>query len=282
MRIVRRDLFSAWRALLGELLTNYEFEVAPRGLRSREILSTQLRFPMEQNIIVCPTRNLNYRFAVAEWLWMWFGRDDVDSLARYIPSIKRFSDDGRVFAGAYGPRLKPQWPYILDTLNRDRDTRQAVSLIWKPSPVASKDTPCTLTLQFLRRQGKLYVIANMRSSDTWLGLTYDCFAFSQLGNIIASMLRLDRGDLIMNLGSSHLYECDWEKARLVALDSASGSTLRSPALASPPDETLEMLLVDPSQWLRLLTDPTDIHYANVLRATDNQEALRELDILASL
>ena len=72
--IVKWDRLSdAWADLAATLVAKGE-KVSPRGKETREILGVQLRFDGKQNVIVNPTRDLNYRFMVAEWLWISCGR----------------------------------------------------------------------------------------------------------------------------------------------------------------------------------------------------------------
>ena len=109
---------------------------------------------------------------------------------------------------------------VVDALSRDPDSRQAVIEIWRPNPRDSRDVPCTLTVQWMIRDGKLHCLDSMRSSDAWLGWPYDVFNFSMLSLYILLMLkersaitlqhidlmaRLQLGDLHLTAGSSHLY-----------------------------------------------------------------------------
>lgn len=230
-QIICDSFASGWIELLDHLIGNGPF-VQPRGLKNWEETCVSLRVNhSERNILVHPVRRLNYRFMVAEWIWYMRGRNDLAALTRFNPNMAKFSDDGRTLAGAYGPRLESQWPYIYSMLLRDPDTRQAIASIWTPNPEPSLDIPCTLSLQFLRREDKLNLIVTMRSSDIWLGLPYDMFSFSQMQNAIAGELQLARGWIQFNLGSSHLYEEHEMIARETVLaDSGSYYSMDSPAL----------------------------------------------------
>lgn len=203
----------AWYNLLDHLYHEGK-TTTPRGIETRETCAVSLTVANAlASVLVDPARNLNYRFMVAEWLWITAGRRDVASLARFNGKMANFSDDGVTLAGAYGPRLLPQWPWLLDALRRDHDTRQAVATVFTPMPAPSKDVPCTLSFQLLRRDHRLHGIVTMRSSDVWLGLPYDFFTFSQLLNSCAAALEVRVGSLTFNLGSSHLYATDFEAAR---------------------------------------------------------------------
>lgn len=258
---------SAWFELLRRLHT-YGLPVAPRGQETHELVGIQLRVnDMSKNILVHPARNLSYRFMIAEWLWMAAGRNDVASITKYNKRIAEFSDDGRTFAGAYGPRLLPQIPWILEQLTKP-GSRQAVVQIWTPCPLPSRDIPCTLNWQLIARNGALHAVVNMRSSDVHLGLPYDFFNFSQMTSSIAGTLGLDRGAMTFNLGSSHLYDCDRDVASRVLAAPDAIECIGSPPLPEWPPSTI----LDSTDALK---PPWDA-YRNVLDAPTNAAALEAL------
>ncbi len=234
--IVKEKFYDAWLELLTNILW-YGPTSAPRGKPVRELMGVSLRVEdMTQNILVHPTRALNYRFMVAEWLWIALGRGDLASLLRYNSKIAQFSDNGTELTGAYGPRLDMQWKLVLEKLRNDPHSRQAVATIFSPTDLAidSKDVPCTLNFQYLVRENRLNCIGTMRSSDIWLGLPYDFFNFSMLANGLAAELNVLPGWLQLNLGSSHLYEEHESKAKELTLERNLGNTLQSPHLPHMP------------------------------------------------
>lgn len=210
--IERQSFANAWWVLLNELNHSGKI-VCPRGQETKEIMNVTLSVRDGlNNILLSNVRDLNYRFMIAEWLWIYAGFEDVETLAQYNSVMRNFSDDGQILSGAYGPRLLAQWDYILGNLVRP-DSRQAVATIWTPSPKDSKDIPCTISAQWLVREDKIHATVNMRSSDIWLGLPYDFFNFSQLTNGLAAYLGIEVGGVTFNLGSSHLYSTNYVKAR---------------------------------------------------------------------
>lgn len=66
--------------------------------------------------------------------------------------------------------------------------------------------PCTTTLQFLLREGRLHIIATMRSNDAYLGLPHDVFCFTMLQEMVARILGVDLGSYRHFVGSMHLYD----------------------------------------------------------------------------
>jgi len=185
----------------------------PRNLRILELLAHTSRIDMTRPIVTVGRRKMGYRFLAAEAWWILTGRSDVDSVKPYSRHIASFSDDGHHFDGAYGVKVVDQLRYVVDSLVKDTDSRQAVLTIWRENPRDSRDIPCTVSLQWLVRSGRLHCFDSMRSSDAWLGIVYDWFNFSMLSAYILLMLRerdarfraVGLGDLYLTAGSEHLY-----------------------------------------------------------------------------
>lgn len=261
---------AVWSALIYSLLTEGR-RTAPRGQGTVELLNVQLQLTDPRcNVLTNTARRLNYRFMVAEWLWIWFGRDDVQTIARYNPNIAQFSDDGVTFNGGYGRRYKQQWDTVKDRLRAQRDTRQAVIRVFDERDllVETRDVPCTLSQQFLVRDHRflgypeLHSTVNMRSSDAWLGLPYDIFNFSMLQNIMAAQLDLNLGALTLNLGSSHLYDKDLTAASEVYAGKID--VIWSPMLHFEPPAWLEDVLTDPVGTEGLIAELPWTAYARAL------------------
>jgi thymidylate synthase len=213
----------AWRNLMAVLVKCGQ-PVEPRGKPTREVLHhINLTTDLNRPVITCPTRRLNYHFMAAEALWIVAGRDDVEFLAGHNSRMREFSDDGRTLAGAYGPRIQPQLPYVVRCLVHDRDTRQAALTIWTPNPAPSKDIPCTIAMVFSIRQGRLYQHVFMRSSDAWLGVPYDIFSFAmvavnvacQYNTVCKTSESIGLGHQTITMTSSHLYEANLATAQEV-------------------------------------------------------------------
>lgn len=264
MAEVQSDTFEvAWSKQIG-LIIAYGVRVSPRGYETLEVLGTNFRVHEPLSCLVKhPARDINPRYALAEALWILSGSNKLELVAMYNKEMEKFSDDGEHLAGAYGPRLMSQMDYVLHQLINDKVTRQAVATIWTPNPEPSKDIPCTVSLQFLRRQSRygdrkrdqLHLIVSMRSSDVWLGLVYDFPVFAIIQNMVAGYLDLDIGWLEFQFGSSHLYIRDYEAARNVLNSPQLGKSVslpRFPAIIMPHvaeqilrDDTKSHLLAPP-------------------------------------
>jgi len=138
-------------------------------------------------------------------------------IARYVDQIDFDADE--VFGG-YGPRLfnwkgLTQLDNVTDILRRKPDSRQAVIQLFDGDDIVGEhgDVPCTSTLQFMLRGGKLHMLTNMRSNDAFLGLPHDFFCFTMLQEIVARSLSMELGTYKHAVGSLHLYDVDTEAAQ---------------------------------------------------------------------
>jgi thymidylate synthase len=163
---------------------------------------------------------------LGETLWYLSGSDRLDQIEYYIPKYRKFIEASAKAVrapGAYGPRLfaggeKSQMAELIVTLKKKlgtSDTRQAVAQIFSRSDLkaGNKDVPCTTTLQFLPRRGKLHVIATMRSNDIYRGFPGDVFAFTFIQELVARTLGIEVGTYSHFVGSLHLYDDDESRAR---------------------------------------------------------------------
>ena len=154
---------------------------------------------------------------LGELFWYLSGHGGVDQIAYYLPRYRNLGEDDQVW-GAYGPRLfgpQGQLGSVVNILNEKKDSRQAVVQLFDCQDIAEKhkDVPCTCTLQFMLRDGKLHLIVYMRSNDVIWGLTHDVFCFTMLQEIVSRELEVELGLYRHMVGSLHLYECHQEEAR---------------------------------------------------------------------
>lgn len=192
-------------------IREYGLVSSPRGINTWEILSNLTSFDMHYPVVVNPDRKLSYKFMAAEASWVLAGSNRLDFHHEIKEKLEKYSDDGVVLNGAYGPHVLRQIEYAIACLKNDISSRQAVIGIWQTNPKASKDIPCTLSLQFLIRNSILYTMVSMRSSDAWMGLPYDMFTFSCISRTVASALRVELGTCYITAGSSHIYLEDFKK-----------------------------------------------------------------------
>lgn len=176
------------------------------GRISFELLAHTMQFSMQYPIVTIKPKT-SWLYMVTEPLWVIDGSNRLDWSSEIEKIQAPYSDDGITLSGSYGVPFKQQLNYIVNKLNEDRNSRQAVMTIWKRYPKPSKDIPCTVALQFLVRDGLIHCIVTMRSSDIGMGLPYDMLTFVCMAAEIGSKLKepVELGDCYITAGSRHVY-----------------------------------------------------------------------------
>ncbi|MBN9360690.1 MULTISPECIES: thymidylate synthase [unclassified Devosia] len=157
---------------------------------------------------------------LGELFWYLSGSNALDHILYYLEGYDEFSDDGETLNGAYGRRLfsearlrgesdaSDEWQRVIDTLRKRPGSRNAVIQIYSNQDGAkdSSDIPCTCTLHFVIRKGRLHLHVHMRSNDAYKGMPHDVFSFSMLQEIAARELGLEVGTYQHSAASLHLYD----------------------------------------------------------------------------
>lgn len=223
----------AYHELIKDVYQSPDHISAPRGQKIKEKLGVTFKIKNPRDRLpYLPQRDFSISYYVAESLWYLTGNDLTSWISNYSSFWKNISDDGVTANSAYGCRIfKPhdrvcknlsedwtQWDYVVDELCRDPDSRRAVIHIRSPqdSILASKDVPCTLSLQFFLRDDKVHMVVSMRSSDLIFGIAYDIPAFTLFQEMLANDLsmRLSReiglGEYTHTSNSLHIYDRHFE------------------------------------------------------------------------
>jgi len=254
MEIKGYSLEDVWTAAAREVVFSGE-KRAPRGIKTRELVGMQLIVENPRcRVPRLPVREFSLAYAMGELAWYAAADDSLEFIKYYAPSYGKYSDDQKRLHGAYGPRIfgkpstndcqQPQWDRCVEILKRDPDSRQAVTALYRPDDCghATKDMPCTLSLQFLIRNDQLNLVVNMRSNDLWFGGVYDIFCFTALQELMANELQVPVGTYYHHVGSFHLYEKNLEDIQR-CLDASDNEILRAPLpYAIRTDDSIPNLL----------------------------------------
>ena len=214
-----------YHTTIARLLDQPVSEVSPRGVPiARELICPQLRMRLQANhvrVFSHPThRVVPIRFILAEFAHILAGRNDVASIATYNKTMLQYADDGKIMEGAYGYRLQKQLLRIIERLKLDLSTRQACATIFQPRDCMTTrpHIPCNVFLQFLVRDGSLYLHVMSRSSDAVTGLSIDTIHWQALLALMVNELETtteitNAAELIYSISSLHLYQSDLDVVR---------------------------------------------------------------------
>lgn len=244
--ILKFDTFhSAYWNVVNDVM-NCGKRVGSRNGETRELINYtfSIRDPRYRTVSY-PARKADYGFAVGEFLWYMSASNELEPMLYYNKRMGSFSDDGKTLNSAYGNRMFPvqrntvfgftvhslqgQWETVVRELTADPLSRRAIITIMKRDDVdnavsyGSKDVPCTLTMQFLLRNGRLDMIINMRSNDVIWGLTYDVFSFTLFHEVMAMTLGVEMGNYHHHAGSMHIYDRHYEMADQIIREGRRGA-----------------------------------------------------------
>ena len=158
-------------------------------------------------------RKWSASYAEAEWQWYLSGDRDINKLGEIygkVPAIwKRMANEDDLVNSNYGWQWmrEDQLAKVINILRDEKDTRQAAISIYdgKEMHMYEYDTPCTYAIQFTIIDGELCMSVYMRSNDLWYGFCNDQYQFSQLQELVASMLGIEIGWYYHHAHNMHLY-----------------------------------------------------------------------------
>jgi hypothetical protein len=168
-----------------------------------------------------PVRNPNPFFHLFECLWMLAGSNQVAPLSKFTSQIAQFSDDGKIFNGAYGHRWRNWFGYdqieTIISMLKTGPTRRAVLSMFDGRydlGAESKDIPCNLSIVFGYRQFEddLEMTVFNRSNDIILGMFgANVVHMSFLHEFIARASDMKVGPYHQISANAHVYHSSYEK-----------------------------------------------------------------------
>ena len=156
-------------------------------------------------------------------------RDEL-TFEEFIDKIKSDEDFAQVW-GELGPVYGKQWrrigkrkgsgpTYIVDQIKNlvelikeNPNSRRLMVNSWNPAELSEMVLPpCHYGFQCYVNDGKLSLMWNQRSVDTFLGLPFNIASYGMLLLLLCEETNLEPGELIGNLGDTHLYNNHLEQA----------------------------------------------------------------------
>ena len=190
--------------------------VSSRYGETREVLDQRIMFESGE---LMQRKGWNTKLALLEAFQVVGGYFDAEQIKKLAPKARH---ELFTYEMSYGPRLGDQPQQVVDLLERDWQSRQAVIYIGSQADGMTNAQPCTTSIQFLLRDSnynhgkghtdpmswnlrELHCFVSMRSWDAYLGLPNDIMVFALIQQVIARMLRVTSGRLHVRAGSLHHY-----------------------------------------------------------------------------
>lgn len=168
-----------------------------------------------ERVLFWSERDANPFFHLMEGLWMLAGRRDVAWIRQFNSKFGQFSDDGKVFHGAYGHRWRfhfdhDQLDVIAEHLTDNPHCRRQVLTMWDPRVDLGedgKDFPCNTQCYFQRDpDGVLHMAVTCRSNDIlWGCYGANAVHFSMLQEYMAARIGCPVGTMTQVSFNWHAY-----------------------------------------------------------------------------
>ena len=117
-------------------------------------------------------------------------------------------------AGEINKGGKDQIKELIKNIKENPDSRRLMVSAWNVSELPLVVLPpCHYGFQCYVNDGKLSLMWNQRSVDTFLGLPFNIASYGTLLLLLCEETGLEAGELIGNLGDTHLYKNHLEQAK---------------------------------------------------------------------
>ena len=224
--------------LLQDILGNGVQKGDRTGTGTLSVFGRQFRHDLSDGFPLLTTKKLHFKSIVNELLWFLNGDTNTRWLNENGVSIW---DEWATEEGDLGPIYGVQWTawptrdgdtlnqidYVVDCLRNNPDSRRILFHAWNveylpDESMSPQDNvragrmalpPCHLLYQFYVAQGRLSSQLMIRSSDSFLGLPYNCASLALLTHMLAQQCDLEPGEIIICTGDSHIYSNHLEQVR---------------------------------------------------------------------
>ncbi len=240
----------AYLDLCQHVMTNGTFKMDRTKTGTKSVFGYQMRFDLSEGFPLLTTKKVHLKSIIRELLWFIKGDTNIrylvdhdvkiwndwpyrrfkdsqdyqgESMSVFIERIK--SDDE--FAAKYGdlgPVYGAQWrnfngidqlQNILDTLQRNPNSRRMILSAWNPAEIENMALPpCHTLIQFYVADHKLSLQLYQRSADIFLGLPFNIASYALLLLMVAQVSGYEAGEFVHTLGDAHIYSNHFDQINL--------------------------------------------------------------------
>lgn len=225
------EVFYPYYKQLYDKIINEDFIIDKSGCKMVEIIAPRIEYDLSKadgGYIDFITRKSPRKYCQKELEWYESKDLNIDK----VSSVKIWTqvcDENQNINSNYGYLVYgkgnfSQFSHVLHTLEKHKESRQAIIIYTRPSiqlehnDLGGADFICTNFQQFFIRNNKLNCVTSMRSNDCWSGCFSDQPWFVYVVNDLFKKLKttyteLELGKMIFIPNSFHCYENKFDKLK---------------------------------------------------------------------
>ena len=221
-----------YQNLLQDILLEGKEKTDRTGTGTISVFGKQIRHKMSEGFPLLTTKKMAIKSIMTELKWFLKGRTDIQYLRDNNCKIwdGDYNKSGRT-DGTLGPVYGKQWrnwfgydeninnirvdqiEQLIKNIKENPNSRRLMVSAWNVGELDKMVLPpCHYGFQCYVNDGKLSLMWNQRSVDTFLGLPFNIASYGMLLLLLCEETNLEPGELIGNLGDTHLYLNHLEQA----------------------------------------------------------------------
>ena len=235
-----------YQSILQDILLDGEEKEDRTGTGTISVFGKQIRHDMSEGFPLLTTKKMAVKTMMTELKWFLKGDTNIKYLVdnncriwdgdaykayphkdeltqkEFIEKIKTNYSFAKVY-GELGPIYGKQWrdwggkdqiKELIKNIKENPDSRRLMVSAWNVGELEDVVLPpCHYGFQCYVNDGKLSLMWNQRSVDTFLGLPFNIASYGTLLLLLCEETGLEAGELIGNLGDTHLYKNHLEQAK---------------------------------------------------------------------
>jgi len=240
-----------YQSILQDILLDGEEKSDRTGTGTISVFGKQIRHDMSEGFPLLTTKKMAVKTMMTELKWflkgdtnikylvdngckIWNGdayknycmkqvpHDHFETEEEFIELIKTNDEFAKKW-GELGPIYGKQWrdwggkdqiKELIKNIKENPDSRRLMLSAWNVGEIEDVVLPpCHYGFQCYVNNGKLSLMWNQRSVDTFLGLPFNIASYGTLLLLLCEETGLEAGELIGNLGDTHLYKNHLEQAK---------------------------------------------------------------------
>ena len=235
-----------YQSILQDILLDGEEKEDRTGTGTISVFGKQIRHDMSEGFPLLTTKKMAVKTMMTELKWFLKGDTNIKYLVdnncriwdgdaykayphkdeltqkEFIEKIRTNYSFAKVY-GELGPIYGKQWrdwggkdqiKELIKNIKENPDSRRLMLSAWNVGELEDVVLPpCHYGFQCYVNDGRLSLMWNQRSVDTFLGLPFNIASYGTLLLLLCEETGLEAGELIGNLGDTHLYKNHLEQAK---------------------------------------------------------------------